>query len=267
MSTIKKIPREQAVEAIFNKIISSPKACRRLCDTFYDHLNEENIYIDNNAQHFSKILFSAYENQDISALLLEISQRSMFDLLREAFLIPKRFHGKAGKNPILLTDVEGNLLDSLSDPVTNHEYSKFKEIFGAHNPAPRSKLYLADGYDIVRSFTDDLEIEESLTNKRRGILNLYALPDTASLGLTEAQAYAVIWDAFWKIQEIAPSAMVYYGQETGEKSNKKFDEIGILLPLHHFSGHIKQHLIEIDGIILSCREDMMKHAGKDSLDL
>jgi len=25
----------------------------------------------------------------------------MFDLLKEAYLIPKRFHGKAGENPIL----------------------------------------------------------------------------------------------------------------------------------------------------------------------
>ncbi len=34
----------------------------------------------------------------------------MFDLLREAYLIPKKFHGKAGENPVLLTDVDGNLL-------------------------------------------------------------------------------------------------------------------------------------------------------------
>ena len=34
----------------------------------------------------------------------------MFDLLREAYLIPKRFHGKAGKNPVLLTNPEGELL-------------------------------------------------------------------------------------------------------------------------------------------------------------
>ena len=48
-------------------------------------------------------------------------------------------------------------------------------------------------------------------------MSFYALPDTCKLGLTEAQAYTVVWDAFQKIQEEAPRAMVYYGQETGLK--------------------------------------------------
>ena len=48
-------------------------------------------------------------------------------------------------------------------------------------------------------------------------MSFYALPDTCKLGLTEAQAYAVVWDAFQKIQEEASRAMVYYGQETGLK--------------------------------------------------
>ena len=53
---------------------------------------------------------NAYKNGDVSALLLELCHRSMFDLLKEAYLIPKRFHGKAGENPILLTDADGKLL-------------------------------------------------------------------------------------------------------------------------------------------------------------
>ena len=44
---------------------------------------------------------------------------------------------------------------------------------------------------------------------------LYALPDTKKLGLTEAQAYAVVWNTFHNIQKEAPHAIVYYGQETG----------------------------------------------------
>lgn len=47
-------------------------------------------------------------------MLLELCGRSMFDLLREAYLIPKKFHGKAGENPVLLTDVDGNLLPGKS---------------------------------------------------------------------------------------------------------------------------------------------------------
>ena len=109
MSTkISKIPREEAVEAIFSKIIQSPVACERLSETFYEHLNDDHLVVDSNSERFAKILFSAYETQDMSALLLEVCQKSMFDLLREAYLIPKRFYGKNGRNPILLSDVEGN---------------------------------------------------------------------------------------------------------------------------------------------------------------
>ncbi len=45
--------------------------------------------------HFVEVLLNAYKNGDVSALLLELCNRSMFDLLKESYLIPKRFHGKA----------------------------------------------------------------------------------------------------------------------------------------------------------------------------
>ena len=264
---ISKIPKEKEVEAIFSKIIQSPRACERLSEVFYEHLSEDNLVIDDNPERFAKILFEAYESQDISALLLEICQKSMFDLLRESYLIPKRFYGKNGKNPILLTDAEGKLLDDAKKQVTNHEYSKFKEIFERHTNTPRSKVYIANGFDIERSYTDDFKIKEELKNKKLGIMVLYALPDTAMLGLTEAQAYAIVWDSFKLIQKAAPTSMVYYGQETGEKNQKKFDEIGILLPMHQFEKKMLQHIEEIDGIVLSCREEMMKKAGANSLEL
>ena len=80
------------------------------------------------------------------------------------------------------------------------------------------------------------------------MLILYALPDTVKLGLSEAQTYDVIWNTFHKIQQTAPTAMVYYGQETGEKAGKSFDEIGVLLPVHQFEKKMLMHLSEIDGI-------------------
>lgn len=264
---ISKIPKEEAVEAIFSKIIKSPVACERLSEVFYEHLSEDNLVVDSSPERLAKILFLAYEQQDISALLLEICQKSMFDLLREAYLIPKRFYGKKGRNPVLLTDVDGNLLQETRSKVSGHEYSKFKEIYEKHMCAPRSKIYLADGFDIVRSYTENLEIEEKLENRRRGVMILYALPDTVSLGLTDAEAYAIAWDSFKFIQKCAPSSMVYYGRETGEKNERKFDEIGILLPIHQFEKKMLQHLEEIDGIVLAMREKMMQKAGKDSLEL
>ena len=60
---------------------------------------------------------------------------------------------------------------------------------------------------------------------------------------------------------------MYYGQETGLKNERKFDEIGVLLPISQFEKKILHHLTEIDGIVLASREELMKKAGKDSLEL
>ena len=97
MSTV--LPREEAVETIFSKILASPEASGRLSGVFYDHIDDDHRLTDNDRDHFLQVLFHAYQNGDISALLLELCGRSMFDLLREAYLIPKKFHGKAGENP------------------------------------------------------------------------------------------------------------------------------------------------------------------------
>ena len=172
------LPREEAVEAIFSKIFESKEACGRLKDVFQEHLEEENISGDS-AGHFAEVLFHAYKNGDVTALLLELCGRSMFDLLREAYLIPKKFHGKAGANPVLLTDVDGNLLQEKK--VSAREYTKFKETYEIHQCAPRSKVYLADGYDLVRSYEKGTKIVEKKENKSRGILILYALPDTCKI--------------------------------------------------------------------------------------
>lgn len=77
----------------------------------------------------------------------------------------------------------------------------------------------------------------------------------------------MIWSTFHDIQEEAYSAIVYYGQETGIRSGKSFDELGVLLPIHQFENKMLQHLSVIDGLVLSCREEMIKTAGSDSLDL
>ena len=64
--------------------------------------------------------------------------------------------------------------------------------------------------------------------------------------------------------------MVYYGQETGlkkENPDKPYDEIGILLLSMNLRKKCMQHLDEIDGIVLACREKMMEKAGNDSLQL
>ena len=97
MSTV--LPREEAVETIFSKILASPEASGRLSGVFYDHIDDDHRLTDNDRDHFLQVLFHAYQNGDISALLLELCGRSMFDLLREAYLIPRKFQQKSGIAP------------------------------------------------------------------------------------------------------------------------------------------------------------------------
>ncbi|MFR7901255.1 MAG: DUF4866 family protein [Ruminococcus sp.] len=59
---------------------------------------------------------------------------------------------------------------------------------------------------------------------------------------------------------------------TGDRRKRKihekpFDELGVLLPIHEFEKKMLQHMEEIDGIVLACRERMMELAGNDSLKL
>ena len=112
-----------------------------------------------------------------------------------------------------------------------------------------------------------MDICEKKEDRERGILVLYALPDTKKLNLTEAQAYDVIWSTFHEIQKEAFSAIVYYGQETGTGNDKSFDELGVLLPIHQFESKMREHISVIDGLVLACRENMLKKAGSDSFDL
>ena len=178
------LPKENEVEQFFSRIMASEGACERLSNVLYDHLSDDDMQTDPDPKHLVQVLLTAYTNGDISALLLELCGRSLFDLLREAYLIPKRFHGKAGKNPELLTTPEGDVIEEKKKLVTKHEFEKFRDVYKNHSCAPRSKLYLADGYDLMRVYTDGMNIKEKRVDKRRGVLILYALPDTVKLGLS-----------------------------------------------------------------------------------
>ena len=94
------LPREEAVEAVISKVLGSQEACDRLNEVFYEHLENYQEINDDGDRHFAEVLLQSYKNGDVSALLLELCGGSMFDLLRDAYLIPKKFHGKAGENPV-----------------------------------------------------------------------------------------------------------------------------------------------------------------------
>ena len=113
MATI--FPREEKAEMLFDKILANPEACRRLKRTFYDAIDSGDEFVTENlpAKQFTAALFDAYENKDLTAFLMAVCQNSMFDLLRNAFLIPFKFNADGQTNPIFLTDEEGKLLENL----------------------------------------------------------------------------------------------------------------------------------------------------------
>ncbi len=47
----------------------------------------------------------------LSAFMMAVCNNSVFDLLRNSFLIPIRFNDKGVENPIFLTDENGKFLD------------------------------------------------------------------------------------------------------------------------------------------------------------
>lgn len=116
MATI--FSREEKAEALFGEILKNPEACRRLMDTFNDSLDMADV-LDAptvSAQQFAAALFNAYENKDLSAFLMAICQHSMFDLLRNAALIPFKFNADGQPNPVILTDDAGILCRTTNLP-------------------------------------------------------------------------------------------------------------------------------------------------------
>lgn len=255
-------------EVLVNKILQDKDACERLTSLFFssleDNFADDDFEADADPYHFAEVLFRAYAKQDINELLLEICQKSMFDLLRDSYIIPIRFCGKKGKNPVLITNRNGIIENKAVPEVTAREYDKFLKVYNDHKCIQQSAIYLADGYEIMRSYTNGLNMKESRTDRRRGILTLYKLPDTASFGWTEAQAYAAVWDVFSTIQEEFPSSVVYYGQETADTSEQKFDEIGVLLPFSIFEKKMLHCIDVVDNQILEFRKKLIK-SGSDKI--
>ena len=55
-----------------------------------------------------------------------ICQNTIFDLLRNSFLIPYRFNADGKQNPIIMTDEKGLLLPEYDNPFYKKEYSTFQ---------------------------------------------------------------------------------------------------------------------------------------------
>lgn len=119
-------PREEKTDVLFNKILNEPWAYNKLFQTFCDNLfcNDASVTTLSPLQ-FTKSLFNCYSNKDLSAFLMAITQNTMFDLLRNSFLIPYRFNADGNQNPVIMTDDKGLLLPEYADISHEKDYQHF----------------------------------------------------------------------------------------------------------------------------------------------
>ena len=235
-------PREEHSDILFQKILNDPWACEKLQATFCDFLfcNDE---FDHplSPEEFSKALFESYKNRDLSAFLMGICQNTIFDLLRNSFLIPYRFNADGKQNPIIMTDEKGLLLPEYDNPFYKKEYSTFQKIY--HDLESDRNIFLAQAYRYSHDYgPNHMNIEQKILEITTGILLIRELPDTVKLKETEAEAYAAVWDIMIALEKELPMAYVFYGQDTLVEHNKRYDEIGIFLPNSHFLKHLEKHI-------------------------
>ncbi|MGI6110381.1 MAG: DUF4866 family protein [Eubacteriaceae bacterium] len=252
MATI--FPREEKPELLFEKILADPRACQRLCETFYESLEEVSDSEDDDpddecspAQQFTRALFNAYSNRDLSAFLMALCQNTMFDLLRNACLAPFRFNADGQANPEILTDADGHLIPDAPVRVNQRDLSRFQKAFPTGDRTP---MYLACGYRKRHGYADDsMDVTEYRVAQHIGLLLLYELPDTVKQKETEAQAYAALWDIMIELQRELPRSVVYYDQDVKVDSDKRCDEMGVFLPLNLFSEKLEKNIARADEIV------------------
>lgn len=247
MATI--FPREEKADYLFDKILENPQACERLMETFYESVESDGEYSGEvlPPEKFAKALFDAYTNKDLTAFLLAVCQHSMFDLLRNSYLVPFRFDADGQKNPYILTNEAGELLSDCKNAIPEKIFRKFQKVYTKKDYV---KMYLAQGYRKRHCYDDEtMEVKGYRMGEQLGVLLVYKLPDTIKMQETEAQSYVAVMDLVMKLQETLPRSIVYYGQERIEDDGKSFDELGVFLPLTHFSERLEKHIETAEQIV------------------
>ena len=242
-------PREEKAEVLFDKILSDKWAYNKLFQTFCDNLfcNDDSS-TDLSPLQFTEALFNCYTNKDLSAFLMAISQNTLFDLLRNSFLIPYRFNADGKQNPIIMTDDNGILLPEYKNTVHEKDYQHFYNIYqNLHN---NKNIFLAKAYRYSHIYGDDPSIiEQQIIEENTGILLIRELPDTVKLKETEAEAYSAVWDLMLELEKNLPMAYIFYGQDSYIDNNKHFDELGIFLPNSIFLKNLENHVKKAEEII------------------
>ena len=126
-------------------------------------------------------------------------------------------------------------------------YERFSKVFQKRD---KVRMYLANGYCKYHGYDEGtMKVVEYHYNQHPGILLVYALPDTVKKQETEAQAYAAVWRIQMQLQHALPRSVVYYGQDSLEDGNTRYDELGVFLPLEHFSDRLERHIRTADEIV------------------
>ena len=95
-----------------------------------------------------------------------------------------------------------------------------------------------------------MEVEEYKMGEHIGVLLVYELPNSVKEKETEAQAYAAVWDIMMAIQKKLPRAFVYYGQDSVEDGGKRYDGLGVFLPIHKFADRLEKMIGIADEIVM-----------------
>lgn len=248
MATI--FPREEKTDLLFQKILNNPEACRILTDAIYEQISpdeEDGLvrYVDD--QNFTKALFNSYANRDLTAFLIALTGNSMFDLLRNSFLVPFKFNEDGNHNPIILTNDEGKLVESPEVEVPEKDYERFHNEF---RKIDGCRMYLAYGWRLRHVYEENtMNVIEQKYDKHFGVLLVYERPDTLKKQESEAQVYATLLDMMIKLQQEMPGATVYYGQDSIVDQGSAYDGLGIFLSKHHLVPSFEKKLQKVTEII------------------
>ena len=238
-------PREENAEHIFKKILENNDACERLRELFYEEFANSGDR-DLSEKQFVKALFDAYQN-------------SMFDLLRNAFLIPMRFNDKGVTNPVRLTDAEGELIKqtSVNKQISQKQYKMFQQILDQADDIPDYEICLAYGFREKHDYRNKNEINTMKIGEHIGILLLFKLPKEVKEMIEDNEVYSIVWDFMMRLEEQLPRAFMYYGVMDENKFEQQSSEIGIFLPFRHFEHQLEKNIEQANGIGLGCRERIL----------
>ena len=194
-------PREENAEHIFKKILENNDACERLRELFYEEFANSGDR-DLSEKQFVKALFDAYQNRDLSAFLMGICGNSMFDLLRNAFLIPMRFNDKGVTNPVRLTDAEGELIKqtSVNKQISQKQYKMFQQILDQADDIPDYEICLAYGFREKHDYRNKNEINTMKIGEHIGILLLFKLPKEVKEMIEDNEVYSIVWDFMMRLE-------------------------------------------------------------------